>query len=98
MDPVLVLWIYIALLVAGGIIGFLKAKSKISLIASLVFAALLILHPLGLIPHERYPDLLITVLLVFFGIRFGKTGRFMPAGLMAILSIVAILLRNVGRI
>ena len=41
-----VLWIYIVLLLVGGLIGFLKAKSKVSLITSAVFAALLILTTL----------------------------------------------------
>jgi uncharacterized membrane protein (UPF0136 family) len=35
-----VLWAYIILLLAGGLIGFFKAKSKVSLIASVVFAAM----------------------------------------------------------
>src|SRR5437868_2997629 len=33
-----VLWIYIALLVVGGLMGFIKGKSKISLISSVLFA------------------------------------------------------------
>jgi uncharacterized membrane protein (UPF0136 family) len=38
-----VLWIYIVLLLVGGLIGFFKAKSKVSLISSSVFAAVLVL-------------------------------------------------------
>ena len=38
-----VLWIYIVLLLVGGLIGFLKAGSKVSLISSSVFAAALVL-------------------------------------------------------
>ncbi|MDB6112801.1 MAG: hypothetical protein JWR69_4551, partial [Pedosphaera sp.] len=45
----LVLWIYIALLFVGGLIGYLKAGSKISLIVSASFAAVLILCVKGLI-------------------------------------------------
>ena len=41
-----VLWVYIVLLLVGGFIGFFKAKSKVSLITSAVFAALLILTTL----------------------------------------------------
>jgi len=37
----LVLWIYIVLLLVGGLIGFLKAGSKVSLITSAGFAAAL---------------------------------------------------------
>ncbi len=38
-----VLWVYIILLLVGGLIGFLKAKSKVSLVTSAVFAAVLVL-------------------------------------------------------
>ena len=38
-----VLWVYIVLLLVGGLIGFFKAKSKVSLISSSVFAAVLVL-------------------------------------------------------
>ena len=39
MNPTTVLWTYIVLLVAGGLVGFLKAGSKASLITSVSFAA-----------------------------------------------------------
>jgi len=45
----LVLWIYIVLLVVGGLIGFLKAKSKVSLIMSAIFAALLAMCASGVV-------------------------------------------------
>ena len=48
MNATTVLWIYIVLLVVGGLIGFLKAKSQVSLIMSVVFAALLALCAAGL--------------------------------------------------
>lgn len=44
---VILLWIFIALLVAGGLMGFLKAKSKASLIASMGSAIPLALVALG---------------------------------------------------
>ena len=34
---VIILWVYIALLIAGGLMGFIKAKSKASISASTVF-------------------------------------------------------------
>ena len=43
MNPHTVLWIYIVLLLVGGLIGFLKAGSKVSLITSAVSAAALVL-------------------------------------------------------
>jgi len=39
----LVLWVYIVLLFLGGLVGYLKAGSKISLIMSACFAGVLIL-------------------------------------------------------
>jgi hypothetical protein len=38
MSPTKVLWIYIILLVIGGLIGFFKGKSRVSLIMSVSFA------------------------------------------------------------
>ena len=42
----LVFWVYIVLLLLGGLFGFYKGKSKISLITSAVSAALLVLTAL----------------------------------------------------
>lgn len=65
MTPNIVLWIYIALLVAGGLMGFLKAKSKMSLIMSLAFALPLTLCALDILKVSYLADALIGVLLVF---------------------------------
>ena len=96
MDPVLVLWIYIVLLVAGGIMGYVKARSRISLMASLGFAIPLSLTAMGVIPEPLVADILLIILTVFFGMRFVKGRKFMPGGLMCILSILALALRHVN--
>ena len=90
------LWIYIALLLAGGLMGFIKGKSKASLIASSIFAVPLILAGLGVI-QPFFADFTLFVLLIFFGIRFIKNRKFMPGGLMLTLTIAAILVRLVLR-
>ena len=95
MNQTTVLWIYIALLVIGGLMGFLKAKSKVSLIMSSIFALLLALYNLGKINVEHFPKILIGLLIIVFGIRLAKTKKFMPAGLMLTLSIAVLILRNV---
>ena len=104
MTPNIVLWIYIVLLVAGGLMGFLKAKSKMSLIMSLAFGIPLALCALDIISmkalsissiHLGLADILIFVLLLFFGMRFIKGRKFMPAGLMSIASLLALILRQV---
>ena len=93
-----VLWIYIILLLAGGLIGFLKAKSKVSLIMSAVFAALLVLTTLrGVFQPAFARDLanvLMALLIVVFAVRLAKTKNFMPSGLMLAATIVALALRN----
>ena len=94
MTPNLVLWIYIALLFAGGLVGFLKAGSKMSLIMASVFAALLALCALNILNVPRLADGLLVFLLVFFGMRFAKGKKFMPNGLMAVLTVVTLVLRN----
>jgi uncharacterized membrane protein (UPF0136 family) len=91
MTPTVVLWIYIVLLVAGGLVGFLKAGSKASLIMSSVFAALLALAALGILPPVA-ALILVGFLAVFFGMRFAKGKKFMPGGLMTILSVVTLVL------
>jgi uncharacterized membrane protein (UPF0136 family) len=92
--PDTVLWIYIVLLVAGGLVGYFKAGSKASLIASLSFAAALILCAVRIIFQSHVADLIMAVLLVFFGLRLTKTKKFMPNGLMVVLTLAALALRH----
>lgn len=89
-----VLWVYIALLVLGGLAGYLKAGSKPSLIASVAFAAALALCALNLITADYVADLLLAGLLVVFGLRLYKTKKLMPAGLMLGLTLTALVLRH----
>jgi uncharacterized membrane protein (UPF0136 family) len=83
------------LLVIGGLIGFLKAKSKVSLIMSVGFAAALSLCAAGIVFQPYMADVLLAALLVVFTIRLVKTHKFMPAGLMLVLTIVALALRHI---
>ena len=72
-----VLWIYIVLLLVGGLIGFLKAKSKVSLITSAVFAAILILTTLRNVFQPVFAlglaNITLVALLLAFAVRLGKT-------------------------
>lgn len=95
MNPQTVLWIYIVLLVIGGLIGFLKAKSKVSLIMSVAFAAALSLCAAGIIFQKYVADVLLVALVCVFAHRLVKTQKFMPAGMMMIVTIVALALRHV---
>src|SRR5580658_5054552 len=97
--PTLVLWIYIVLLFIGGLIGFLKAGSKISLITSAIFAGILILCNTDAIFQPHFARILSTivlvVLLVFFSLRLTKSRKFMPNGMMAILTLAALVLPRI---
>jgi uncharacterized membrane protein (UPF0136 family) len=99
LNATLILWIYIVLLFVGGLIGFLKAGSKISLITSACFAGILILCNVGLIFQPDMANILKTAvlvfLMVFFAFRLTKTKKFMPSGLMAVLSLVTLVLLHV---
>jgi len=99
-SPVLVLWIYIVLLFLGGLVGYLKAGSKISLIMSASFAGILILCATNTIFNANFAHLLITIVLVFlmifFSVRLTKSKKFMPNGLMAVLTLATLVLRHIA--
>jgi uncharacterized membrane protein (UPF0136 family) len=90
MKPETILWIYIVLLVLGGLIGFLKAKSRVSLITSVIFAIFLGVCALGHLRIEVAWGIL-SFLALFFLIRFLKTKKFMPGGMMTLLTFVTII-------
>ena len=94
MNPNTILWIYIVLLVVGGMVGYLKAGSKASIIASVSFAAALTLCAIGVIFQPHVADIILAVLLVFFGFRLSKSKKFMPNGMMLILTLATLVLRH----
>jgi uncharacterized membrane protein (UPF0136 family) len=94
MKREIVLWIYIILLVVGGMIGFFKAKSRISLVTSVVFAALLSLCAVHVVFYPYVADILLAILLVVFGWRLAEKRKFMPSGMMLVLTLVTLALRK----
>ena len=98
MNPHTVLWIYIVLLLVGGLFGYLKAGSKVSLITSAISAALLVVTQVnGLLAPATargLADIIMAALVVVFAIRLAKTKKFMPSGLMLVLTGVALALRH----
>jgi uncharacterized membrane protein (UPF0136 family) len=84
-----ILWIYIVFLIVGGAIGFFKAGSKVSLVMAIGFALLLGLCNVSVLPFY-FAYVFLGLLLVVFGIRLGKTKKFMPSGLMLLATTAAL--------
>ena len=91
MNAHTILWVYIVLLVVGGLMGLIKGGSKVSLVTAVAFAIPLILCNLGKIPFEVSTWILIG-LLVVFAWRLTKSKKFMPGGLLLILTVLALAL------
>ncbi len=95
---IVVLWVYIVLLLVGGLIGFLKAKSQISLVTSVTAAAVLALAavPGILAPTfaQNLTAVIMVALLIVFAVRLAKTKKFMPSGLMLVITGLALGLRS----
>jgi uncharacterized membrane protein (UPF0136 family) len=89
----IILLIYIVLLELGGLMGFLKAGSKASIIASSIFAGILLLFLLNVLPFA-YNWIVIAFLIVFFGMRLAKSRKMMPNGMMVVLSVLALALQQ----
>lgn len=93
-----ILWVYILFLVAGGLFGFFKAKSKISLITAAVAAALLALTAIPRLLDRGFAnglaDVIMAALLVVFAIRLSKTKKFMPSGMMLVVTLAALVFRH----
>ena len=94
MNANTILWIYIVLLVAGGLVGFLKSGSKASIVTSVIFAALLSLCAIRVIFQPYVADVILAALLIVFGWRLSKTKKFMPSGLMVVLTLITLVLRH----
>ena len=78
---------------AGGVMGYLKAKSKVSLISGGLSGLLLlgagVMQILGLAGGLLLAQIITTVLIIVFAIRLFKTRKLMPSGLMLVAGLVA---------
>lgn len=84
-----VIWAFVILLLVGGLIGFVKAKSRASLVASVLFAILLSFSASGILPAVTSP-MGLGLLSVVFAIRLAKTRKMMPSGMMLLISIMTL--------
>ncbi len=87
-------FIFGALTILGGVIGYVKAGSVPSIIAGAITGVLLLVAG-ALLPEHRAAGLaaafIVSLLLAAqFVPKFIRTGKVMPAGLMSILSVIGI--------
>ena len=87
-------FVFGALTIIGGVIGYVKAQSVPSIIAGTITGLLLLLAGY-LLPQNRTAGLvtafIVSLLLAAqFLPKFIRTGKVMPAGLMSILSVIGI--------
>jgi uncharacterized membrane protein (UPF0136 family) len=88
----IVLLVFTVVLEVGGIMGYMKAGSKASLIASIIFGTPLFLVAVGVLP-ALVAEVVLGILLVFMAVKFAKSKKFMPSGVIAILSAVTLVAR-----
>lgn len=85
---------YGILAIVGGVIGYIQATSRVSLLSGSISGLLLILAAYFQLQGQTWgltlAVLVTAVLVVFFAFRLAKTRKFMPAGLMTILGILAL--------
>ncbi|MGB3536051.1 MAG: TMEM14 family protein [Microcoleaceae cyanobacterium] len=85
---------YGMLAIIGGIMGYQKAQSKVSLISGGASGLLLILGGIlalyGIDAGLILAALICGVLVVVFSIRLAKTKKMMPAGLMIVMGLIAL--------
>ena len=102
IDPLLpraVLGAYSALLMAGGVMGYVKARSRISLIAGIV-SGLVGIAAVFLFNSGRtgyYLGIALpSAMIVLFGGRYLATRKFMPSGMLVVISIVVFAIMQVS--
>lgn len=85
--------VYALVVGVGGVFGYIKAKSTKSLLAGLISGLILLIAWFLAIKTPTVglgiATLMAAVLLVVFITRFVRTRKFMPAGMMMLLNLVA---------
>ena len=89
-------WVYGAIMILGGIMGYMKVGSKASLLSGVGMGLALLASGLGVWQGSRdslvVAAMIAALLVAIFAIRLVKTRRFMPAGVLAILSLAAVVI------
>jgi uncharacterized membrane protein (UPF0136 family) len=93
--------VYAILVIAGGIFGYVKAASQISLLMGLGFGALLLLSAWGMSrkskPFYVMAVVLSLILSCFFCYRFFRSTGMLPVGVMAAVSLMTTIILLVNR-
>ena len=92
----LYLLVFGLLTIAGGVMGFVRAKSKASLLAGGI-AGIALLAAWWLMGSQGRPGVILGLVVSLalaarFVSSYGKSKKMMPAGLMAILSVLGVVL------
>ncbi|MBI2841560.1 MAG: TMEM14 family protein [Acidobacteria bacterium] len=92
----IILLAYGAVVLGGGLMGWVKARSTPSLVAGLAFGVALIVDAF-LFTAQPYIAAVLALVLpgllaAIMGVRFAKSKKFMPAGMIAALSLVVLVL------
>ncbi|MFH7028841.1 MAG: TMEM14 family protein [Heteroscytonema crispum UTEX LB 1556] len=86
--------VYGIFVVIGGIIGYIQASSKMSLLSGIISGLLLLIAAYLQFQGQTWGLILAAVvtavLVVVFALRLAKTHKFLPAGLMTILGMLAL--------
>lgn len=86
---------YGLIVIAGGVMGYVKAASAASLIMGSIFGVLLVISAIGMMRKRlfsAYFAILLTLFLdAFFAYRWMFSFKFMPSGLMSLLSLAVLL-------
>jgi len=91
----MIIYIYVAILLLGGAIGFFKSGSMMSVLASIFFSALLLCCQAFIKgKKESLISTVITLVVLdsFFAYRYALTNKFMPAGIMSLVTFVFIVM------
>lgn len=92
----LVVFFFGIIVAMGGFMGYVKADSLPSLIMGLSFGVILVICSYGLWKKHLYGFFgsiaTTTILTVFFMMRYVQTSKTFPAGVMALLSVIVMIL------
>jgi uncharacterized membrane protein (UPF0136 family) len=92
----IVIFLYALIILIGGIIGHVKAESMASLIMGVAFGITLLAMSIATFKNKDWGYyialILVFILDAFFTYRLAHTGRFMPSGMLCLISLAVLLI------